>query len=802
MTARLHPSARTRRPGLGLAFFALATLLACQGASIEEIRALQDSGSYEESIEPLRGILAAQPDDAEANYRLGLAFVRTGRANLALWPLRKAAETEPFAKDAGVLLAATLAELDNFEEAIRTADRVIESDPENLSALVTRARATLAAHLPQRALEDSERVLALDPKNVTGHVAKAGALIELGRVDDAERAFTAYRQAMADQGDRPALEACLTEASFIGKIRDDVERSERALRACLDEYPHQVTDLQTVVGLLDSLNRAQQATALLHERAMANPSDLDTRALLAMRLSSQGRAAEADALLLETVRDSTNPGGWEILAGVRRDAGNLAGAREALEKAIEFQPQDDEGLRFRLADLLVDLGELERAEEMAKAFREQVYRDLIGARITLERGDPAAALKQIEPALLKWPNNDGARMVAARAASELGDTERAMSELREATRVAPERNEAALILARYYLAQGKYAEAFTFASRHQNKKGFTGPEVALIRARAELGLGKPDDARKSLDALHKVPGQEAAAIAELARLELSASGRGAAVRAIEKSGLDLSDPANEPALRQLVELRFAGGEDAKAVALLADLVRRRPGSAGLQAVQGQVLLRTGRAQEAQAAFARALEQEPNNAPALAGKGMLTIQQGNPGEAGRLFEQASAAAPNEPLYPYLAAAAVRAEGRLDEAEKRLREVVHRYPEFAPAANDLALLLAEKNESLDFAASLADRARRLLGGPEVLDTVGFVELRRGKLDLAQAALEEALASNPGYATARYHLGLVLAARGEKDAAIAALRQALGGGPFPEAEAARTQLAALESGRGVTQ
>jgi tetratricopeptide (TPR) repeat protein len=794
-----------RRPrlGAGLAALALALALACQGASIEEIRALQDAGSYEESIEPLRAILSGAPDDAEANYRLGLALVRTGRSNQALWPLRKAADSAEFGKDAGTLLASTLLDLENLEEAIRAADRVLEADPSNLSALTTRTKGHLAGHFADKALADSERVLELDPKNIVGHVARAGALIELGRVDEADRAFADYRAAMADQGERAVLEACLTSASFVGKVRKDVDRSAREVRACIEGRPVAVTDLQTVVGLLDGIGRAEDATAVLEERVKAEPANLDVRAYLAMRLSAIGKAEEADALLLEGVRDSGNPGAWSVLAGVRRSAGDLAGAREALEKAFELAPAEGaEPLRFSLADVLVDAGDVAAAEELARGFKEPLYRDLILARVAQERGDSAGALKLVDAVLIKWPNNDGARMVAARAASELGDVERTMSELREATRIAPDRNDAALLLARYMLAQGKYPEAFSFAQRHSAKRGFTGPEAALIAARAQVAEGKLDEARKTLEELAKVSGQAAVAAAELGRVEAAAAGAPAGVRAIERSGLDLSDPANEPALRQLVELRFGAGQGDQALADLAALVRRRPDSAALRAIQGQAFLRAGRVVDARAAFAAALERDPANAVALGGRGLLALQEGQAAEAEKLLDQAAAAAPSDPLHPYVKAAAAKAQGRPDEAEKLLRDLVHRFPEFAPAANDLALLLAERNQSLDFAAALADRARRLAPGPEVLDTVGFVELRRGRLDAAKEALEQSLAANPGYATARYHLGLVLAARGERDAAIAALRQALGGGPFPEADDARTQLAALEGGKGAAQ
>jgi hypothetical protein len=45
-------------------------------------------------------------------------------------------------------------------------------------------------------------------------------------------------------------------------------------------------------------------------------------------------------------------------------------------------------------------------------------------------------------------------------------------------------------------------------------------------------------------------------------------------------------------------------------------------------------------------------------------------------------------------------------------------------------------------------------------------------------------------------QYHLGLALARKGERARAETALRHALDAGPFPEAEAARTELARLAS------
>ena len=127
--------------------------------------------------------------------------------------------------------------------------------------------------------------------------------------------------------------------------------------------------------------------------------------------------------------------------------------------------------------------------------------------------------------------------------------------------------------------------------------------------------------------------------------------------------------------------------------------------------------------------------------------------------------------------------------------RLREVLVRDPSHAGASNDLAWLLAAKGQQLDVALALAEQAQRLDPRPDFADTLGWVHLQRGETDAAIASFERAVAGKPGDPTIRYHLGLALARKGDRDRALATLREALGGGAFPDAEAARQEIARLE-------
>ena len=278
------------------------------------------------------------------------------------------------------------------------------------------------------------------------------------------------------------------------------------------------------------------------------------------------------------------------------------------------------------------------------------------------------------------------------------------------------------------------------------------------------------------------------------------SGPQAAIQTLEESGLDLSQPENEPAARQWIGLLLASGEVERARAWAEGVAASD--SASLQALRGDLLRELGQEAAARAAFEAALEADPESGPALAGLGQLEQRAGSPEAALVLFERALAAHPGNPDYSYLAASAQLALGHEEEGASGLRVLLRRNPDHLAACNDLAWLLAERGEDLDLALALARRAARLEPRPDVLDTLGWVQLKRGEVEAAIAAFQKALAAQPGLSTARYHLGLALVQRGDEDAARQAFRAALDSGPFPESEAARKELERLAPQEATSQ
>jgi Flp pilus assembly protein TadD len=116
------------------------------------------------------------------------------------------------------------------------------------------------------------------------------------------------------------------------------------------------------------------------------------------------------------------------------------------------------------------------------------------------------------------------------------------------------------------------------------------------------------------------------------------------------------------------------------------------------------------------------------------------------------------------------------GKTAEARKAYEEVLAAQPRFAPAANNLAWLLAETGGDLERAWQLARVAREAAPAePHVADTLGWILHRRGMYEAALPLLKESLAKLPDNPEIQYHLGLTYARIGDRDNARRVLASA---------------------------
>jgi cellulose synthase operon protein C len=118
-----------------------------------------------------------------------------------------------------------------------------------------------------------------------------------------------------------------------------------------------------------------------------------------------------------------------------------------------------------------------------------------------------------------------------------------------------------------------------------------------------------------------------------------------------------------------------------------------------------------------------------------------------------------------------------QGRFDEAEGSFREILASDPHNAHALNNLAWLLALRNESkIQEALVMIDRAIEEQGpAPSLIDTRAVVLIRAGQLDKAVDELRHAMAGNGQNPSFALHLAWAYHAKGQLDLARQAFQQA---------------------------
>jgi len=183
----------------------------------------------------------------------------------------------------------------------------------------------------------------------------------------------------------------------------------------------------------------------------------------------------------------------------------------------------------------------------------------------------------------------------------------------------------------------------------------------------------------------------------------------------------------------------------------------------------QTMQQLGKLDEAR----RILQESTAGSPAERGQFLIAEAQllreaGRHADAYAVLEEGLARHPDEPDLLYETALSAEKVGKLDVVERDLRRLIELKPDHAHAYNALGYSLADRNERLDEAQRLIDKALQLAPqDPFILDSKGWILFRQGDAGAALDVLNKAfgLRADPEIAA---HVGEVLWALGRKDEA----------------------------------
>ncbi|AZY48097.1 hypothetical protein C0J09_02315 [Bordetella avium] len=517
--------------------------------------------------------------------------------------------------------------------------------------------------------------------------------------------------------------------------------------------------------------------------------DIFYRVIASEIAAQRGLYGPAATTLINLARDTSDPRLARRALEFQLAGGNLPGALEAARLWARLSPGDIEASSTELA-LSAANGQ---TKGLAQALRERIEAtpDKTGgitqAMSVLSRlNDRRLALRILDEALSdKVRKLPVAHLALADAAQAAGDFTRADSEARAALLADP-RSEAAAQRVLEYGAKVDPARAEeaarAFIARNPNAR-----KLRLMLAAQMAERGDYDSAQAELAAMSRSAPEDFDLLFMQAQLAYKAGHLNQA-RSLLLQYLDVQD--------QRKQATVAGASDAGAAAadahvLLAriaeDQGRYDEAIAGLERVddpsmryaahmrQAALRARQGRIEDALALVdaAGALDDEEQTLGVLT-KAQILRDAGQVDKAAALLAKADKDLPDTVEIKYELAMLSERQGKVDQLEKLLRQVIALDPEHAHAYNALGYTLADRNQRLPEALDLITQALELSpNDPFILDSMGWVKFRMGDLPAAAEYLQRAYALRPEPDIAA-HLAEVLYAQGKRSQAEDMLRE----------------------------
>jgi tetratricopeptide (TPR) repeat protein len=518
------------------------------------------------------------------------------------------------------------------------------------------------------------------------------------------------------------------------------------------------------------MGAAQASSASLREVEDSNA--LIMTAEIALQRDDCGRAAANYTIAAQRLTDAKLA---ERAAAVALDCGQYQAAERAAARWRQLTPSDPAALR---ATMRADLG-LDKIDDARSAFEAWIKNgggfavakggapaddniaEQVG-QVALEAGVPAT-LAMLRGAQVPRLQTGRAQLALASLAFDGWNYREALQLGQRALSAGADRAPTQLLLARAHagLGEADQAVAAAGAARTASPK-----ELSFASADVLILLGREREARMALEGLRDTAGLRPQAER---RLGLLAFDRGDYDEAQSLFTALLKDPESSGiAVYYLAEIAERRGETATAL--------RGYQMLGGTALEGAarsraatILYKEGQRDDAlQLLQAQDDATPPNRLEAEIAQATLLSNGGEGAQALARIDDALARFPGHPDVLYQKAILLEKAGRTDAAIAQLEALNRDRPQDSAISNALGFILADHNRELSRAERLINSALKAEpDNPAILDSLGWLEYRRGMLQAALPLLERAYRLDQD-GDIGAHWGEVLWALGDKNKA----------------------------------
>jgi tetratricopeptide (TPR) repeat protein len=791
-----------RRAGvLVTSLAAVVCLTACGGAQSRFESHMKRGNTYftagdftKASIE-FRNALQIEPKSIEARIAAGHASEKLQRPRDAYGLYQSVVDSAPDNLEARKDLARLLIYGGAADQALKTLEPACAKHPDDPALLSLRAAARVQVKNVEGAITDADRALKLAPGNEEAIEVRAGLYKQAGDIASA-RALA--QGALAKSPNATSLRGILVDLALTA---GDPDQAEQQLSELIKLVPQQARYRYQLAMLYSRTKKIDAAQGVLEDAVKALPKSDDAKLTLVDFLTAQRTPAVAQQVLRDFI--AHNPDDYDLRLGLGAlllRSGSTKDAVDAYNEIVRLDGTKPKGLiaRDRLADIAAAQGHDDEALKLIGQVLEKDARDSDAlsrrAAILLSRGDSAGAIVDLRGVLRDRPRAVGVQRMLAQAYMANGQPGLAEQALRAALDVAPKEPATRIQLAQVLLQTQRADQAVTLLEEtvrlvpanvsarteliraYLNRRDFTAaltaagdlktlhPESAAgwyLAGMAATGQNMPDEAQKEFEHALSIQPRAYDALSALARLEV-ARGQGAQATALVKKAAEI-DPPSAPLFNLLGELYFGQNQWAQADAVLT----------------------------------KANTLAPKWWPPYRNLAVTKVAEKDHKTAVALLQAGLKLAPSELTLVSELALLYENDGRVDEAIVLYEASYHQNPHSQAVANNLAMLLVtyrKDRASLDRARDMtADFASSNDG--KLLDTYGWVHIKRGEYADALPVLERAIVREPKSSEIRYHLGMDELYMGHTERARADLEAALAGSAkFYGSDEARSMLASL--------
>jgi tetratricopeptide (TPR) repeat protein len=154
---------------------------------------LASQRKFDQALESYRSAVRAAPGRAHPRELLGHLLFDLGRTAEARLAYQEAIEADPgTALEARIGLARADAEESKYDQALKRLDSVLNTQPNNLYALLSRASIALRRSRPgdaQSAIADTAKAMLVDSKNASVLYLRGSSFVAAGELDQAAASF-------------------------------------------------------------------------------------------------------------------------------------------------------------------------------------------------------------------------------------------------------------------------------------------------------------------------------------------------------------------------------------------------------------------------------------------------------------------------------------------------------------------------------------------------------------------------------------------------------------------------------------